>query len=91
MLDGTVKYLGEVLARYRDGLRLEGIVNEPMNPRVPLRESPKEPFLATKWAHSNMCPYRDLYFSEKSLLGDPRFCNRSSRFFLFCLLIPDQH
>jgi phosphoglycerate dehydrogenase-like enzyme len=42
MLDGTVKYLGEVLARYRDGLRSEGIVNEPLNPRVPLREPPKE-------------------------------------------------
>src|ERR1700733_13217492 len=39
MLDGTVKYLGEVVARYRNGLRSEGIVNEPMNPRVPLRES----------------------------------------------------
>ncbi len=49
MLDGTVKYLGEVLARYRDGLRSESIVNEPKNPRVPLRESPKENhFLATK-------------------------------------------
>jgi phosphoglycerate dehydrogenase-like enzyme len=48
MLDGTVRYLGEVLARYRDGLRSEDIVNEPMNPRVPLRESPKENhFLAT--------------------------------------------
>jgi hypothetical protein len=42
MLDGTVKYLGEVLARYRDGLRSGGIVNEPTNPRVPLRESPQE-------------------------------------------------
>jgi phosphoglycerate dehydrogenase-like enzyme len=42
MLDGTVKYLGEVLVRYRDGLRSEGIVNEPLNPRVPLREPPKE-------------------------------------------------
>jgi lactate dehydrogenase-like 2-hydroxyacid dehydrogenase len=38
MLDGTAKYLGEVLARYRDGLRSEGIVNEPGKPRVPLRE-----------------------------------------------------
>jgi phosphoglycerate dehydrogenase-like enzyme len=38
MLDGTVKYLGEVLARYRDGSRSEGLVNEPTNPRVPLRE-----------------------------------------------------
>jgi phosphoglycerate dehydrogenase-like enzyme len=41
-LEGTVKYLSEVLARYRDGLRSESIVNEPMNPRVPLREPPKE-------------------------------------------------
>jgi phosphoglycerate dehydrogenase-like enzyme len=39
MLDGTVKYLGEVLAGYRDGLRSEGIVNEPREPRVPLRVS----------------------------------------------------
>ena len=40
MLDGTVKYLGEVLARYRDGLQSEGIVNEPEKPRVSLRKSP---------------------------------------------------
>jgi phosphoglycerate dehydrogenase-like enzyme len=40
MLDGTVKYLGEVLAKYREGLRSEGIANEPIKPRVPLRESP---------------------------------------------------
>ena len=40
MLDGTVKYLGEVLVRYRDGLQPEGLVNEPRKPRVPLRESP---------------------------------------------------
>lgn len=40
MLDGTVRYLGEVLAKYRDGLRSEGVVNEPSRPRVPLRESP---------------------------------------------------
>jgi phosphoglycerate dehydrogenase-like enzyme len=40
MLDGTVKYLGEVLARYRDGLQSEGLVNEPRKPRVPLRRSP---------------------------------------------------
>jgi phosphoglycerate dehydrogenase-like enzyme len=39
MLDGTVKYLGEVLAKYRDRLRSEGLVNEPGNPRVHLRES----------------------------------------------------
>lgn len=39
MLDGTVKYLSEVLARYRDGLLSEGIVNQPKNARVHLRES----------------------------------------------------
>ena len=39
MLDGTVKYLGEILAKYRDGLRSEGIINEPRKPKVPLRES----------------------------------------------------
>jgi len=38
MLDGTVKYLGEVLAEYRNGLRSAGIVNDPINPRVHLRE-----------------------------------------------------
>jgi len=38
MLDGTVKYLGEVLARYRLGLQPESLVNEPSKPRVPLRE-----------------------------------------------------
>jgi len=39
MLDGTVSYLGEVLAEFREGIRFEGIVNEPANPRVPLREA----------------------------------------------------
>jgi phosphoglycerate dehydrogenase-like enzyme len=39
MLDGTVRYLGEVLAKYRDRLQSEGIVNAPKTPRVPLRES----------------------------------------------------
>jgi phosphoglycerate dehydrogenase-like enzyme len=38
MLDGTVKYLGEVLARYAKGLRPDGAVNEPKEPRVPLRK-----------------------------------------------------
>ena len=38
MLDGTVSYLGDVLAEFRQGLRSAGIVNEPLNPRVPLRE-----------------------------------------------------
>jgi phosphoglycerate dehydrogenase-like enzyme len=37
MLDGTVSYLGEVLTEFRQGIRFEGIVNEPLNPRVPLR------------------------------------------------------
>ena len=41
MLDGTAKYLGEVLTKYQDGWQSEGIVNEPRNPRVPLRESLK--------------------------------------------------
>ena len=39
MLDGAVKYLGEALGEYRNGLRSEGIVNEPIKPRVLLRES----------------------------------------------------
>jgi phosphoglycerate dehydrogenase-like enzyme len=38
MLDGAVKYLGEALGEYRNGLRSEGIVNEPIKPRVLLRE-----------------------------------------------------
>ena len=42
MLDGTVSYLGEVLAEFRRGIRSEGIVNEPRNPRVPLRDSIKK-------------------------------------------------
>ena len=42
MLDDTVKYLGEVLTKYQDGLQSEGIVNEPRKPRVPLRESFEE-------------------------------------------------
>jgi phosphoglycerate dehydrogenase-like enzyme len=41
MLDGTVKYLGQVLNAYREGFRLEGIVNEPGRPRVALRKSEK--------------------------------------------------
>jgi hypothetical protein len=39
MLAGTVRYLGEVLAEFRQGIRCGGIVNEPANPRVPLRDS----------------------------------------------------
>jgi phosphoglycerate dehydrogenase-like enzyme len=42
MLDGTVAYLGEVLAEFRQGIRSAGIVNEPMNPRVPLRRDSDE-------------------------------------------------
>jgi phosphoglycerate dehydrogenase-like enzyme len=38
MLDGTVRYLGEVLAEYRNGLRSAGIINDPITPRVLLRE-----------------------------------------------------
>jgi phosphoglycerate dehydrogenase-like enzyme len=37
-LKGTVKYLGEVLAGYVKGIRPEGVVNEPREPRVPLRK-----------------------------------------------------
>jgi len=36
MLKGTVKYLGEVLAGYVKGIRPEGVVNEPREPRVSL-------------------------------------------------------
>jgi phosphoglycerate dehydrogenase-like enzyme len=36
MLEGTVKYLSEVLAGYIKGVRTEGAVNEPKEPRVPL-------------------------------------------------------
>jgi phosphoglycerate dehydrogenase-like enzyme len=39
MLDGTVRYLGEVLAEYRQRVRPGGAVNDPGNPRVPLRAS----------------------------------------------------
>ena len=39
MLAGTVSYLGNVLAEFRQGVRSAGIVNEPKNPRVPLRDS----------------------------------------------------
>jgi len=42
MLDGTVSYLSEVLAEFREGIRSEGIVNEPINPRVHLRDSIKK-------------------------------------------------
>jgi phosphoglycerate dehydrogenase-like enzyme len=48
MLDGTVKYLGEVLARYREGLQSEGFVNEPRKPRVPLSEPFSESIPAAK-------------------------------------------
>lgn len=37
MLNGTVSYLGEVLSEFRQGIRSAGIVNEPRDPRVPLR------------------------------------------------------
>ncbi len=38
MLEGTVKYLSEVLAGYVKGVRPEGTVNEPTKPRALLRE-----------------------------------------------------
>jgi len=37
MLEGTVRYLGNVLTGFKQGIRPGGIVNEPENPRVPLR------------------------------------------------------
>ena len=37
MLEDTVSYLGSVLTEFRQGIRPGGIVNEPSNPRVPLR------------------------------------------------------
>ena len=37
MLDGTVKFLAEVLESYRKGIKSPGIVNEPKQPRVSLR------------------------------------------------------
>jgi D-3-phosphoglycerate dehydrogenase len=37
MLYGTVNYLRDVLTRYANGVRPEGVVNEPHEPRVPLR------------------------------------------------------
>jgi phosphoglycerate dehydrogenase-like enzyme len=36
--EGTVKYLGEVLAKYAKGVRPDGVVNEPKVPRIPLRK-----------------------------------------------------
>jgi phosphoglycerate dehydrogenase-like enzyme len=38
MLEGTVKYLGEVLGEYRNGLRSAGIINDPIKPRLLLRK-----------------------------------------------------
>ncbi len=37
MLRGTVEYLAEVLDRYEQGMQPEGVVNDPKQPRVPLR------------------------------------------------------
>jgi phosphoglycerate dehydrogenase-like enzyme len=42
MLDGTVSYLGDVSAEFRQGIRSGGIVNELRNPRVPFRDSIKK-------------------------------------------------
>jgi phosphoglycerate dehydrogenase-like enzyme len=39
VLVGTANFLSEVLARFRDGLQSDGIVNEPAKPRVLLRRS----------------------------------------------------
>ena len=39
MLEGTVSFLGGVLAAYREGVGSEGIVNEPGEPRVALKET----------------------------------------------------
>lgn len=39
MLAGTVSFLGSVLAEFRRGIRSAGSVNEPVNPRVLLRDS----------------------------------------------------
>jgi phosphoglycerate dehydrogenase-like enzyme len=36
-LEGTTKYLGEVLVSYRNGLKSEDFINDPAKPRVPLR------------------------------------------------------
>jgi len=52
MLDGTVSYLGNVLTDFRQGIRPEGIVNEPANPRVPLRIRSE----VTMLKHSLACP-----------------------------------
>ena len=41
MLDGTVKYLGEILVGYRNGLQSADFVNEPRKPRVPLHKPAK--------------------------------------------------
>jgi phosphoglycerate dehydrogenase-like enzyme len=40
MIDGTVKYIGEVLADYKIGLRSPVMINEPINPRVQLTPKP---------------------------------------------------
>jgi len=39
MLQGTVNYLGEVLARYAEGILPEGVVNQPKHPRISLRKT----------------------------------------------------
>jgi phosphoglycerate dehydrogenase-like enzyme len=38
MLEGTVKYLSEVLTKYGRGVRPEATVNEPKEPRISLRK-----------------------------------------------------
>jgi phosphoglycerate dehydrogenase-like enzyme len=37
VLDGTVDYVGKVLAQYKAGQKMESVLNEPKQPRVVLR------------------------------------------------------
>jgi hypothetical protein len=53
MLDGTVSYLGDVLAEFWEGIRSGGIVNEPMNPRMPLKKPGQ-----TEWTLTNAMAWR---------------------------------
>jgi phosphoglycerate dehydrogenase-like enzyme len=39
MLQGTMNYLGEVLARYAEGILPEGVVNQTRHPRISLRKT----------------------------------------------------
>lgn len=42
MLNGTLKYLGEVLAEFRQGTQPQSLVNAPTNPRVTLSDPIKK-------------------------------------------------